>query len=191
MANHRPSPLGIPPGEHGVDFHLAKAATSTKLLLTFFIFFLLLSFLFAGLYARKRTGPKADDVRLHYRGAAEEEVTEELYLPIPYEELLRMTHVHTFGMAILFYLLGHTYLLTAARPKTKVVMLTTLFLMVVLFLAAPWLVTYGPRGSAHVFIGSHVALCILVPILCALPLYEMWIAKVPQEPEGRPRTSPE
>ncbi len=163
-------------------FQLARAATPTRFLITLFLFFLLLGYVVATLYAYERTGLRLDGTRLRYEGAAEDEETEELYFPMSRDELLRLTHVHTLGMAMMFYLFGHVFILTQARVRTKMFWLGAFFLALLSFIAAPWGVKYVSSAFGYVYLGSIGALWLVVAVLMAIPIHEMWFR------QPRPRT---
>ncbi|MCZ6602553.1 MAG: hypothetical protein O6952_06075 [Planctomycetota bacterium] len=173
MGNETPAAGGGPKRKPLVHFQLARAATPTKLLITFFLLLLLLSFFFGALYSYEKTGLGMEGTRLRYQGAAEDEETEELHFPISDEELLRLTHVHTFGLAIMFYLFGHVFILTSVKAVTKNAMLISFFVFLLVFIAAPWLTRYR-AGFGFLFIGSLGILCVQALFLSAVPIYEMW-----------------
>ena len=173
MGNGAPAAGGGPKRKPLVHFQLARAATPTKLLITFFLLLLLLSFFIGALYSYEKTGLDMEGTRLRYQGAAEGEETEELHFPISDEELLRLTHVHTFGLAIMFYLFGHIFILTSAKTVTKNAMLISFFVVLLVFIAAPWLTRYR-AGFGFLFIGSLGILCAQALFLSAVPIYEMW-----------------
>ena len=157
-----------------VHFQLARAATPTRFLITLFLLFLLIGQAVATIYAYEKTGLRLHGTRIRYQGAREDEATEEFHFPISREELLRLTHVHAYGMAMMFYLFGHVLVLTQVRPGTKMFLLGLYGIALLGFLAAPWLVKHLSAAYGCLYLGSLGGLDALAVIYVAIPIREMW-----------------
>jgi len=94
--------------------------------------------------------------------------------PMPQRKLLEITHFHLFSMPVYLLILSHMYLLSRARPKTKLAWVSMGSLGTLLHIVAPWVVARG-LASAVAFYGASGALLLAsYVVMSAVPLAEMW-----------------
>jgi len=145
-----------------MDFH-------TRLIMTFFLVFMLLAGAVSLLMSSQRTGLDPAGAAVYYRG-------DEQGMAFPKEpvELLETSHFHLFIMPVVFLTTGHLFLMSAWSSRWKTFVVSSCFVYILLDVAKPWLIRYvsaswgvlAPINGA--LLGLTLLLCILVPI------YEMW-----------------
>lgn len=151
------------------SFKLSAAPTSTKVLLTLFLLSVLLGYGVAITNQYVRSTFSTDAVVTYYQGSEEE-----LVFPKPFREMLSISHVHLFGMPILFFILCHVFDLTSIRQTVKSGVFIASFLAIFLQIGSPLLVRYGSSGFAGLIPASYTLLTLVVLVLVVVPLKEMW-----------------
>ncbi|MBI2506397.1 MAG: hypothetical protein HYW07_24540 [Candidatus Latescibacteria bacterium] len=152
-----------------MDFH-------TRLIMTFFLVFMLLAGAVAILLSSQRTGLSPAGAAAYYRGDEQG-----MLFPKEPAELLETTHFHLFIMPVVFLTTGHLFLMSAWSSRWKTLVISSCFVYILLDVAKPWLIRYvsatwgmlAPFNSA--LLGMTLLLCILVPI------YEMWFLPQPSK----------
>jgi len=152
---------------------LARMDFNTKLIVTYFMVFMLAASAFSIYMSWERTRLSVDGAAAYYRG-------DEARMMFPKErlELIETTHFHLFMTPVIVLTVGHLFLLSAWSRRWKATVVTSAFGYAALDVAKPWLVRYvapelgvlAPINSA--LFGMTMLLCILVP------LYEIWFLKV-------------
>ena len=96
-----------------------------------------------------------------------------LYRKTPLE-LLETTHFHLFSQPILFFIIGHIFLLSTLPKVVKAGVVCLSFAAIAADGVSPWLIVYAAPGFAALKIaaGSALAACFLVEFLVSLR--EMW-----------------
>lgn len=93
-----------------------------------------------------------------------------------FSQLVRVSHIHLFGLGMLFYLLGRIFLLTEIPVLLKRVMVVIPFLTIAMDIGSWWLTKY-----ADVFAGSVIAGGALMGVSFAfqafVSLYQIWLYK--------------
>ncbi len=153
-----------------MDFH-------TRLIMTFFLVFMLLAGAMSIFMSGQRTGLSQAGAAAYYRGDEQG-----MLFPKEPAELIETTHFHLFIMPMVFLTTGHLFLMSAWSSRWKTFVVSSCFLYILLDVAKPWLIRYvsaawgvlAPLNSA--LLGLTLLLCILVPI------YEMWF--LPQPPRN-------
>ena len=152
---------------------LARMDFNTKLIITYFLLFMLAASAFSIFMSWERTRLSTQGAAAYYRG-------DEAHMMFPKErlELIETTHFHLFITPLIVMTVGHLFLMSAWSRRWKAVIITAAFAYAALDIAKPWLVRYGapefgvlaPINSA--LFGMTMLLCIFVP------LYEIWFLKV-------------
>lgn len=152
---------------------LARMDFNTKLIITYFLVFMLAASAFSIFMSWERTRITPAGAAAYYRG-------DEARMMFPKErlELIETTHFHLFITPVIVLTVGHLFLMSAWSRRWKAVVVTSAFGYAALDTAKPWLVRYvapefgvlAPVNSA--LFGATMLLCILVP------LYEIWFLKV-------------
>lgn len=153
---------------------LARMEFHTRLIMTFFLVFMLLAGSLAIFMSVQRTGLNPAGAAEYYRGSEQG-----MLFPKEPAELLETTHFHLFIMPMVFLTTGHLFLMSAWSSRWKTFVISSCFAYILLDVAKPWLIRYvsaswgvlAPLNSA--LLGLTLLLCILVPI------YEMWFLRQP------------
>jgi hypothetical protein len=157
---------------------LARMDFHTKLIMTYFLIFILLAIGFSIYMSSQRTNLSAQGAADYYRGNDERMVFgKEL------TELTETTHFHAFIMPIIFLTTGHLFLLSAWSSRWKTVVITGGFCYVLLDLAKPWLIRYAAPGFGLLAPINSMLLGVTFLIFIFVPLYEMWVLN--PSPAGR------
>ncbi len=156
---------------------LARMEFNTKLIVTYFLVFMLAASAFSIFMSWERTRISTDGAAAYYRGDESRMMFAKGRL-----ELIETTHFHLFITPLIVLTVGHLFLLSAWNRRWKAVVVTSAFGYAALDVAKPSLVRYvapefgvlAPINSA--LFGATMLLCILVP------LYEIWFLKVDTTP---------
>jgi hypothetical protein len=99
--------------------------------------------------------------------------------PMPLRKLLEVTHFHLFSMPVYLMILAHLFMLGRMQQRAKIAWIGLGTLAVLLHIAAPWVARSGSAGSSSLYALSGALLFLSFGVMCAVPLYEMWL--IPQE----------
>ncbi|MEE9605704.1 MAG: hypothetical protein V3V70_09045 [Candidatus Scalindua sp.] len=162
---------------------------SKKLFITFFLIMIGLAFYVSCLnfYERTKFSPKKT-IR-HYSGneksfsdEPEEEYSEELlqegfFFPKSYREIIEITHVHSYMITLIVFVLSRIFSMTKVREIFKIIIYTFAFVGTILNLSGPWLIRYKSDIFTISLIASYVILGVCFIFYISLPIYEMWFRK--------------
>jgi len=150
-------------------FSYRTATTSLKLAITGWLLLAVVGLGVAGLQIHAQAGLTPTRALLHYQG---DEAT--LEYPMSFAQIVGITHAHAFTLPMLALLLSLGLIVSSAREWLKRTVVIALFCGMVLELALPWVVRYGPAWTVHLFplIGVLIVGGLFVAV--AVPLYEMW-----------------
>ncbi len=166
---------------------LSKSPTSNKLSVTFFLIFMGFAFYvsFAGFHERTNFTP-GNTVR-HYCGEEEEENDDEsnyeyddsllqegFYFPKSYREILDITHVHTFTIPLIIFVMSRILSMTQIRDWIKITIYGTAFTGIIMNLSGPLLVRFTSDVFSISIIASYFLLGICFAAFISIPMYEMW-----------------
>ena len=96
--------------------------------------------------------------------------------PVPRRKLLEVTHFHLFTMPVYLMILAHLFMLGRMGQRAKLVWIALGTLAVLLHIAAPWVARNGSAGSSLFYALSGALLFVSFGVMCAVPLYEMWLS---------------
>lgn len=159
-----------------VHYRLSRGSPAIKVLTSGSLFLILAGIVIVLFYALDQAGLTPAKLAAHYAGKGEGEGAE-LVFALSYNELMRITHVHTFGMGMLLYIYGHMYTLTGARERTKVFWIGSLFAGLTLVLASMWLIAYASTVFTWLFIASFALSCLALGWMSIYVLYEIWFGR--------------
>lgn len=95
--------------------------------------------------------------------------------------LVRVSHIHLFGIAFIFYIVGQIYSHAWVRPLwLKYVVIAAPFLVVITDVAS-WYLTKLWAQFAWVVIGSGAIMGLSFAIMWLTSMYQLWFYKLPQE----------
>lgn len=95
--------------------------------------------------------------------------------PMPLRKLLEVTHFHLFTMPLYLMILAHLFMLSRMPQRAKVAWIVAGTVAVLTHLVAPWIARAGSKGSAAFYGVSGALLFLTFGVMCAVPLYEMWL----------------
>lgn len=153
---------------------LVRLEFHTRLIMTFFLVFMLLAGVVAILMSSQRTQLDPAGAAAYYRG-------DEQGVLFPKEpvELLETTHFHLFIMPMVFLTTGHLFLMSAWSSRWKTFVISSCFVYILLDVAKPWLIRYV-SASWGILAPFNAGLLGLTLLLCILvPIYEMWFLRQP------------
>ncbi|MEW6776216.1 MAG: hypothetical protein AB1405_07975 [Bdellovibrionota bacterium] len=156
-----------------VHYRLSRSSPAIKVLTTGSLLLILAGILVVIYFAMAQSGLTPEGLAQHYQGS-EEEKAGQLYFAIGKEELLRITHVHTFGMGMLLYIFGHMFTLTGARERTKVLLIGAMFVGLAGFLGSLWLIAYVSTAFVWLFLGSFFLALASLGTMSLWVLAEIW-----------------
>jgi hypothetical protein len=109
-----------------------------------------------------------------------------LYFAMSWDELLRLTHVHTFGGGMLFYIFGHLFSLTTVRTRLKRALLLLFFFSIAFFIGGPFLIRYVSGAAVYLFLGSIFTFLGCGVFFALRALWDMWgpPSRAPVKPKG-------
>lgn len=90
--------------------------------------------------------------------------------------LVKVSHIHLFGVSIVFYLLGRIFILSEMPPWLKRAIVAIPFLAIVMDIGSWWLTRYANVFAYAVMIGGALT-GVSFAIQAFTSLYQMWIYK--------------
>lgn len=168
-----------------VHYRLSRSSPALKVLTTGSLLLILTGIVVIVFFALEQSGLTPEGLAQHYKGS-EEEIAGQLYFAVTKEELLRITHVHTFGMGMLLYIYGHMFTLTGRSERSKVWLISALFGGLSGFLASLWLIAYASQAFVWLFLASFSVSLLALGAMSVLILYEIWFVHPKAAPSGRP-----
>tara|TARA_B100000686_G_scaffold257668_1_gene269770 strand:+ start:695 stop:1165 length:471 start_codon:yes stop_codon:yes gene_type:complete len=150
---------------------------NTKLIMTYFLVFMLAGSAFSIYMSFERTGLDTEGAKAYYAGDEEG-----MQFPKEATELTETTHFHFFIMPIIFMTTGHLFLMSAWSQRWKTFIISSCFVYIALDLGKPWLIRYGAPGFG-ILAPINSALLRITMLLCiVVPLHEMWFLRI-ERPE--------
>ncbi len=160
---------------------LSSASLSNRLFFSFFLILIGISMGVAFLNFVERTKFSPEKVRTYYLGNVREDEPENaplpeegLLFPKTKRELLEVTHVHTFSIPLIFFVLSRILSMTATREGVKLATYVASFVGIVCNLIGPWLVRYVSPGFSFLLLFSYIVLASSLVVYIVCPMYEMW-----------------
>lgn len=98
-----------------------------------------------------------------------------------FSELVDASHVHLFGMPMMFALLGGIFLLTSVKENWKRLIVSIPFVAIVLDIGSFWLIRYVAPQFVILMIFSGMLMGTSFLVFFLVPIYEMWIKKTNHE----------
>ncbi len=150
---------------------LVTARPSLKVLLSAFLLFVGLGYVFGLVNIYNNVGFSYTGVVVHERGDESEEVPVEFALA----KLVHNHHTHLFSLSMLFFLVGGIFSFTRIPEKAKMFFIAAPFVGMFLDFSSFWLLVLQSALFAWgaVVFGAFMAFSFF--LLIGRPLYEMWI----------------
>ncbi len=166
---------------------------SKKLYITFFLILMGIAFAVSCLNFCERTGFSPRWTVRHYNGS-DESVSEEteydeialqegLFFPKLYREILEITHVHTFMIPLIMFVLSRILSITDIREGIKIAVYSTAFVGTVMNLLSPYLIRYKSGIFSLSLLASYIVLGSCFIAYISLPIWVMWFKKVSKDVE--------
>ncbi len=155
-----------------MSFSYDKARLSLKVLVTAFLLFVGIGYIFGLMNIHNNVGFSYTGVVVHYRGS-EKEMT--VPPEFAFSKMVQQYHVHLFSLSMLFFMVGMLFSFTNLPEPLKVIFIAAPFLGMFLDFSSLWLTTFFAAyfGWFSMVFGFFMALSFLM--LMGRPLYEMWI----------------
>ena len=152
---------------------LARMDFHTRLIMTYFLLFMLVAAALSIYMSQQRTGLSAQGAVAYYQG-------DEQHMVFAKEEaeLVETSHFHLFMMPMVFLTTGHLFLLSAWSRRWKTFVISSCFFYIALDIAKPWLVRYVSAGWGVLAPINSALLGVTMLVCIVVPLYEMWFLKV-------------
>ena len=154
---------------------LSRMELNTKLIMTYFLVFMLLATALSIFMSVQRTNLEPQAAAEYYRGS-------DTCMVFPKEptELIETTHFHIYMMPFVFVTTGHLFLLSAWNRRWKTVVITGGFIYVLLDISKPWLIRYVSAGFGMLAPINSTLMAVTMLICIIVPLYEMWFLRTDQ-----------
>jgi len=150
-------------------FLLKYAPRRTKIVYTALLFYLLFGLVTIIAIEAVKTGWTPQGVADYYRGNEGKLKFEKTPL-----EMLEVTHMHLFSVPVVFFILGHAFLMTTLPERLKLSVVGASMAAVFLSIGAPWLVRFGSATFGWVKVASDLMLAATLLIMAIYPIYDMW-----------------
>ncbi|MBI3306756.1 MAG: hypothetical protein HYZ84_02975 [Candidatus Omnitrophica bacterium] len=158
-----------------MEFAYSNARLSLKALITIFLLFVAVGYIFGLINIYNQTGMSYTGVVVHYRGDLKE-------MTIPpdfaFAKLVNENHFHVFGLSMLFFMIGFLFTFTSLPELPKAVFVAAPFFGMFFDFASLWLTVFSSSsfGWFSIIFGAFMALSFFM--LIGRPLYEMWILPI-------------
>lgn len=165
---------------------LSKSPTSNKLSVTFFLMLMGFAFYISCVGFHERTNFNPGNTVRHYNGNEEESendtdyvydenlLQEGFYFPKSYREIMDITHVHSFMIPLIIFVMSRILSMTQIRNWIKITIYGTAFTGIILNLSGPLLVRFTSEVFSLSIIASYFLLGICFIAFISIPMYEMW-----------------
>lgn len=153
-------------------FVLKDAPRRTKVVYTALLAYLLLGLATIVAIEAMKTGWTPQGVSDYYRGNEAKMKFEKTPL-----EMLEVSHMHLFSVPVVFFILGHAFMMTTLPEKQKYRIVGASVLAVFLSIGSPWLIRYGSGALGWVKVAADLTLAGTLLIMVFYPVYEMWWMK--------------
>ncbi|MBI1908717.1 MAG: hypothetical protein HYS22_00905 [Deltaproteobacteria bacterium] len=153
---------------------LNRQPLAVKVLISGFLFSLLVGFGISVFQIHDRTGFSVAKTVVHYRGVEGGSLDGELHLPPTYQTLLSVAHVHTMSQPVMFFLVGFLFVGTALSERLKIFFIVLLFGSSLLSNASPWLVRYLSVKTVVLFPLSASLMIGLFLLMSGVIFYDLW-----------------
>ena len=152
---------------------LRDARVEIRFIYTAFLLLVLVGMVTMAAFEVLHIGPTATRIAAYYRGG---EVGGQMTFPKTSRELVEVTHFHSFIMGIVYLVLAHLFVATAARPAVKQLLIVLAFVGLAGDLVAPWLIRYLSGGFAYLQLGAWIAEWVGFGAFVFVPIGEMWFS---------------
>lgn len=153
-------------------FHLQHAPRRTRIAYTALLVYLLFGLATIIALEAMKTGWTPQGVADYYRGNEAKFKFEKTPL-----EILEVTHMHLFSVPVVFFILGHAFLMTHLKEKAKLQVVGASLAAVFFSIGSPWLVRFGSPLFGWVKVAADLALAATLLAMVIYPIYEMWWRK--------------
>lgn len=150
-------------------FVLKDAPRRTKVVYTALLAYLLLGLATIIAIEALKTGWTPQGVADYYRGNEARMKFEKTPL-----ELLEISHMHLFSVPVVFFILGHAFMMTTLPEHSKYRVVGASVLAVFLSIGSPWFVRFGSAAFGWVKVAADLTLAATLLIMVTVPIHEMW-----------------
>ena len=151
-------------------FRYASASLSLRTLISFFLIIVGIGYVMGLVNIYNNVGFSFTGVVVHYKGDAPPEFA--------LAKLVQEHHVHLFGLAIIFLLIGYLFTLTELPEFPKACFVAAPFIGMVMDFAGIWSTVFLHQSFAWLTVIFGAFMAVSFFMLIGRPLYEMWILPV-------------
>lgn len=153
-------------------FVLKDAPRRTKVVYTALLAYLLLGLATIIAIEALKTGWTPQGVADYYRGNEAQMKFEKTPL-----EMLEVSHMHLFSVPVVFFILGHAFMMTTLPDAKKYRIVGASVLAVFLSIGSPWFIRFGSPAFGWVKVAADLVLAATLLMMVIYPVYEMWWMK--------------
>jgi hypothetical protein len=97
----------------------------------------------------------------------------------PFVTLVRVSHIHLFGLGLIFYMLGRIFILTEIPVRLKRIVVVVPFAAIALDIGSWWFTKYSVNLFAYIVMIGGFMMGVSFVFQSFLCLYQMWFFKDP------------
>lgn len=153
-------------------FVLKDAPRRTKVVYTALLVYLLFGLATIIAIEALKTGWTPQGVADYYRGNEARMKFEKTPL-----EMLEVSHMHLFSVPVVFFILGHAFMMTTLPDRKKYRIVGASVLAVFLSIGSPWMIRFGSPAFGWVKVAADLTLAATLILMVIYPVYEMWWIK--------------
>jgi hypothetical protein len=103
----------------------------------------------------------------------------------PFVTLVRVSHIHLFGLGLIFYMLGRIFILTEIPVRLKRIIVVVPFAAIALDIGSWWFTKYSMDMFAYIVMIGGVMMGGSFAFQAFISLYQMWFFKQPVRQDYR------
>jgi hypothetical protein len=100
-----------------------------------------------------------------------------------FSTLVRVSHIHLFGLGMIFYLLGRIFILTEIPIKLKRIIVVVPFAAIAMDIGSWWFTKYSMELFAYIVMAGGALMGLSFAVQALISLYQMWFLKFPVRQE--------
>jgi len=97
----------------------------------------------------------------------------------PFVTLVRVSHIHLFGLGLIFYMLGRIFILTEIPPRLKRIIVVVPFAAIAIDIGSWWFTKYSMNLFAYIVMIGGAMMGVSFAFQAFISIYQMWFFKQP------------
>lgn len=152
-----------------MEFNLRSAPQAMKLIITWFLGFMLVGYFLNLVMTISAMGITFDTIMSYYLGS-----DTGMAFPKTFSHLLEVSHFHLFMMPLILLTVSHLFLFTSWPTHRKIRFIVAAFVAMGGQVLLPWLIRYVHRSFALLKTPTDIVMTASFVTMAGLPLIEMW-----------------